>query len=108
MKSIKISFSDNHNEVRKSRKDRKCEKCLQPIMRGEHYVHSVLFPMPWDEMGFRTINWCFHCIPNQLWAAIWAKMLVGENKIEHSQREHDINVYNYGACDDDAHDPNNW
>ena len=26
-------------------------------------------------------------------------------RVEHSQREHDINVYNFGACDDDAHDP---
>jgi hypothetical protein len=74
---------------------------------NEHYVHSVIFPDGWGEYDFHYINWHTHCVPLDLWSMIHAKMCGDkeENRNNHSQREHDINVYNFGACDDDAHDP---
>jgi hypothetical protein len=70
-----ISYGDTSSEVRKNRKpDRKCDKCANKIEQKEYYVHSVLFPAPWDGWDFTVRNWCFSCLPQGLWSMIHKKM----------------------------------
>ena len=78
--TLTVSFSDSRHEVRKNIKpDRKCDACGDKIAQSDHYVHSRLFPMPWDELDFRVVNYCFLCINSNLWNEIHKKMC-GENK----------------------------
>ena len=73
-----VAFRDSRHEVRKNIKpERKCDKCGNKIAQKEYYVHSRLFPMPWDELDFRVINLCFYCLPQGLWSAIHKKMCDG-------------------------------
>jgi len=106
--TLTVSTPFSSSEVRHNKKlDRKCADCDYTFKKGEPYVHSVIFPIAYGEWDFMVKNWCFYCLPEALWSRIYRKMMGDEeeNRNNHSQREHDINVYNFGACDDDAHDP---
>lgn len=112
-----VSYNGTSNIIRRARTDKKCDNCGDMIEVGDLYIRGILFPS--EHNDFHCVKWHLdngYCTPAYL-LHLLTKMVcsstpeqveeMNKKADNHSQREHDINVYNFGACDDDAHDPNN-